>query len=136
MLSSWTRAARNKPVPYLVIPILPSCTSKINLALPFTPCRQQRRNSSSKPSNPQNGDTNPLAAPSDVGSKKTLSTSGTQSKKRIAIRTNRQKIRDTMLEMPQTRQQSAATELPAVPSTKNLHPHGEFCSPQEHKGSS
>ena len=125
LLSSWTRVARGKPVPHLASSVPTSSTSKANLSRPFTPCRPQRRNSSSKPSNSQNGDTSPLAAPSDVDSKKTLSTSSTQPRKRLVTRTSRQKTRDAMLETtPQIRQNGTATELPTVPSTKNLHPHG------------
>ena len=126
LLSSWTRAARGKSAPRLASSVSTSCTSKTNLSRPFTPCRPQRRNSSSKPSNPQNGDPSPLTAPSDVESKKTLSTSpsSTSTRKRLAPRTSRQKIREAILETPQIRHNGIATALPAVPSTKNLHPHG------------
>ena len=120
--SSWGRATQRST--YWSGSVSTSCTSKASFSRPSIPCTHQRRNSSSKSSNPQSDDPRPLASPSEAVSKKTLPSSS-PIRKRLATRLSRQRSKETLLEVPKVKQDDRHTQLPAVPSTQHLHPNGE-----------
>ena len=127
LLSPWSRAAQRKATPHLTGFITPmSCAAKVGLSRPLNQSGHQRRDSSSKSSSPQNDAPENIAAPSGAVSKKPLSASNTtMPRKRIATRVSRQK-KDVPLEGSDMKKNAAAPQVPAVPSTQHLHPHGKI----------
>lgn len=94
---------------------------------PFSARTHQRRYSSSKTSNPPSDDSRAIAAASDAPAAK----DGTHAVKeeggrRPATRLSRRKSKDASIETVEGVKDEAPFDLPSVPSTHHLHPHGAF----------
>ena len=90
---------------------------------PLPQSTHQRRQSSSKTSSPPNDDSRPIAAPSEAKVKATTVGKGVVSKP-PAPRPRRQRSKEVVSETIGEPNDTWALQLPSVPSTQHLHPHG------------
>lgn len=108
--SSITSRVSTNPIAALPIPIL---------------CRtHQRRHSSSKPSSPPDGGPRGLDAPAEGPTNKAAPASKQDNEKRPSTRLGRRKSKDVATETVGKAKDDTILNLPSVPSTQHLHPHG------------
>ena len=94
---------------------------------PFSARTHQRRYSSSKTSNPPSDDSRAIAATSEApAAKEGAPAVKEEAGKRPATRLSRRKSKDASIEMVERAKDEALYNLPSVPSTHHLHPHGAF----------
>jgi hypothetical protein len=92
--------------------------------LPVLRRTHQRRHSSSKPSSPPDGGSRSLDTPAEATSKGTSPASKQDGDKRSTTRMGRRKSRDASVETAAKTKDETMLNLPSVPSTQHLHPHG------------
>ncbi|MCJ1481291.1 hypothetical protein MMC06_001448 [Schaereria dolodes] len=90
---------------------------------PFSPRTHQRRQSSSKTSNPPSDNSRPVAAPSGTSAKTTTSTTTKEAPAKRPTRLRRQKLKDTSQVPTEEMKEILKHQLPSVPSTQHLHSH-------------
>ena len=85
---------------------------------------RQRRFSSSKPSNSPKDDSDPITAPTEACAEDAAQASNTALRKRPATRLTRQKMKEANSKAMEATTNTALSQLPSVPSTSHLNPHG------------
>lgn len=127
--SSLSKAARGSTLN----PILSTISSRspqLSVAAssrPFSARTHQRRYSSSKASNPPSDDSRAIAATSEApAAKDGTHTVKEEVGKKPATRLSRRKSKDASVETVEGVKDEALLNLPSVPSTHHLHPHGTF----------
>lgn len=113
-------------------PLLSTISSRspqasVAASLPFSARTHQRRNSSSKASNPPSDDSRAIAATSEAPTTKDGTPAAKEEVgKRPATRLSRRKSKDASVETVERAKDEALFNLPSVPSTHHLHPHGAY----------
>lgn len=93
-------------------------------AVPTLCRRHQRRQSSSKTSNSPDGGSRNLGAPADPSSKDAAPATKLNNEKNTTTRLGRRRSRDVAVETVGKAKDETALNIPSVPSTQHLHPHG------------
>ena len=86
--------------------------------------RHQRRQSSSKTSNPPDGGPRTLGAPAGSTGKDAAPATKPNNEKNTTGRLGRRRSKDVAVETLAKAKDDAALNIPSVPSTQHLHPHG------------
>ena len=135
LTSSLSKAARKHAIPCLSCSVSGSYVTQaaqINPSRPPSPRSHQRRQSSSKTSNPPSDDSRPMATPSETPTKDTSSAAKEAGAKRPATRLKRQKSKNASQDTIAETKDDVRFRLPSVPSTQHLHPHGTGENPPQY----
>lgn len=132
LVSSMSRAVRKRSIPCVLSSLSGSHASNLSTSRALPPSPRQRRFSSSKPSSPPNDDSRPIAAPAGASAEETARAPATGLRKRPATRLARQKTKQASVKAAVTVQGNGVSQLPSVPSTHHLHPHGRSHAYKSH----
>ena len=125
--SSFSKTARGSASSCLLSSIA-SRSPHVSVAassLPFSARTHQRRYSSSKTSNPPSNEPRVIAAASETpAAKDGAPVVKEEVEKRPATRLSRRKSKDARIETVERAKDEALFNLPSVPPTHHLHPHG------------
>lgn len=130
MLSSSLSKVARRSTPNPLLSTISSRSPQVSVAAssrPFAARTHQRRYSSSKTSNPPSDDPRAIAAASEApAAKDGAPVVEEEVGKRPATRLSRRKSKDASIETVEKAKTESIFNLPSVPSTHHLHPHGAF----------
>ena len=127
--SSISRAACNRSLTCISSSLHSAHASHLSTAR-TPPSPRQRRFSSSKASNSPKDDSGPITAPTDARTQDAAPASHATLRKRPTTRLTRQKLKEASPKTMETTTDNALSQLPSVPSTNHLNPHGTIHYPR------